>query len=234
MNTRLLSLFVGTGLMLAAVSAWADKEVDAGRITVVFKESAWSGSEDLAYNHELMSAQGTFRGKSKVMSLAAPDGSPLGVMYVGASYPQANIYNRRGECGTDNRIYVRDFNDSRLENFRCVYAGGPYTSVSLLANNALRYLGTAAKTVNVTAPTDAYFVRVAVTARGGYLMDIEVMLAPGFVGLPDSKPMVDAPALLRPGVAAWADVLAEAALKALTSFSGKLVVPPVEFANAPK
>ena len=233
MSTWLRSLFIGASLLWVAVSAWADKEIDAGRITVVFKESAWSGSEDLAYNHELMSAQGTFRGKSKVMSLAAPDGTPLGVMYVGASYPQANIYNRHGDCGTDNRIYVRDFNDSRLENFRCVYAGGPYTSVSLLANG-LRYLGAAAKTVKVTTPADAYFVRVGVTARAGYLMDIEVMLAPGFVGLPDSKPAVDAPALLRPGIAAWADALAEAALKALTSFSGKLVVPAVEFSNVPK
>ena len=98
-----------------------------------------------------MSAQGTFRGKGKVFSLAAADGSPLALMYVGASYPQVNVYFPRFKCIEDARYYVRDLNDSKLENSRCVVAGGPYTSLSLL-NGGMRYLSAANQVTKLPAP----------------------------------------------------------------------------------
>jgi opacity protein-like surface antigen len=234
MNKLLVSCFIGAGLASAVpAAAWADNEIDVGRLTAVFKEAGWKGGGDLPYNHELMSAQGTFRGKGKVFSLAAPDGTPVALMYVGASYPQVNVYFRREPCITDARYYVRDLNDSKLENARCAVAGGPYAADSLL-NGGMRYLSAAHKVVKLAAPEQAFFVHTYATARGGYLVDVEVLLAPGFLGLPDTKAVAEVPALLRPGLAAWSDKLAEATVKALTSFSGNLVVPPVEFSATAK
>jgi hypothetical protein len=232
-DNKLLSMCVGVMLALGAASAWAEKKIDVGRLTAVFQEAGWEGSADMPYDHELMSAQGTFRGKGKVFSLAAPDGAPLALMYVGASYPQVNVRFIRSECKSDPRFYIRDLNDSKIENYRCVIVGGPYTSDSML-KGGMRYLSAARKAVPLAAPERAFFVHTYATARGGYLIDVEVLLAPSFVGLADAKAVAEVPALLPPGVAAWSDKLAEAVIKALTSFSGNLVVPPVEFSIATK
>jgi len=233
MNRPLLSLCAGAGLAFAAATAWADQKIDVGRITAVFKEAGWAGSADMPYNHELMSAQGTFRGKGKVLTLSSAEGKPLAVMYVGASYPQVNVYSRRGTCGENAQLYIRDLNDSKLENRRCVYAGGPFESKSLL-EGATRYLKDAAKASPINLPAQAYFVNVGVTARGGYLIDVEVLLDAGFAGSAGAKAGGEVPAALRPAIAAWADQLGEASITALTSFSGNLVVPPVEFSNTAK
>ena len=226
---KLFSGILAAGLAFGVGSARADTEFDVGRLTAVFKEPAWKGGAEMPYNHELMSAQGTFRGKGRVFSLAGADGKPLALLYVGASYPQVNVVSLRRPCGENAELYVRDLNDSKLENRRCVFAGGPFTSASLLGDRGLHYLSAANKVAPLTAPEASYFVHAYATARGGFLIDVEVMLAPSFVGLPDAKPVAEVPATLNPGVAAWSDQLAEAAIKALTSFSGKLVVPPVQF-----
>jgi hypothetical protein len=226
---KLFSGILAAGLALGVGAARADTEIDVGRLTAVFKEPAWKGGAEMPYNHELMSAQGTFRGKGRVFSLTGADGKPLALMYVGASYPQVHVVSLRRPCGENAEFYIRDLNDSKLENRRCVMAGGPFTSTSLLGDGGLRHLSEANKVAPLAAPEGAYFVRTHVTARGGYLIDVEVMLAPTFVGLPGAKPVAEVPATLSPGLAAWSDQLAEAAIKALTSFSGKLVVPPVQF-----
>jgi hypothetical protein len=231
MRNRLLLWWVGASLALGASSAWADKSIDVGRITAVFKEAGWTGSADMPYNIDILSAMGTVRGKGKVLSLAAPDGAPLAVMYVGATYPQGNVYNRRGNCGSDARFYIRDLNDSKLEDYRCLYAGGPYATADLM-KNWVRYLNQAAATVKVAAPEQALFVRMRVTSHGGYLIEVEALLSPSFVGLTDATAAAEVPALLQAGLAPWADKLGEAAVKALTSFSGDLIVPRVEFSSA--
>jgi hypothetical protein len=233
MKNKLLSLWVGASLALGAAAACAQTKIDVGRLTAVFQEPGWVGSADMAFNGELMSAQGTLRGKGKVFSLAAADGKPLAVVYVGVTYGQVNVYTPRGTCFQDAEIYVRDLNESRLENYRCVYAGGPFESDKLLGG-LLGRLKESYSSVAVPAPDEAFFALIHVSAKGGFVLHIEALIAPGFAGLPDAKPVGTVPAALRPGVAAWTDQFGEAAIKALTSFSGNLVVPPVTFTSAAK
>ena len=233
MNKPLLSLCVGAALALGAAPAWSGKDIDAGRLTLKFQENNWVGSAEMPYRLELKSAQGTFGGKAKVMSLADADGKPLAVIYVGVTYGKTNVYSPRESCFEEARFYVRDLNDSKLENYRCVYAGGPFESDGLMSG-LLRYLKDSFDKVAVPAPDEAYFTMAHVTARGGYVLHFEALMAPGFVGLAGARPVAEPPAGLPPEVAAWADRLAENAIKALTSFSGNLVVPPVEFSTATK
>jgi hypothetical protein len=233
MNKHIVSWIVGAGLVLGATVARADSKIDVGRLTAVFKEAGWTGSADMPFNGELMSAQGTLRGKGKVFSLAAADGQPLAVIYVGVTYGQINVYTPRGTCDRAPLFYVRDLNDSKLENYRCVYAGGPFNSDKLMAG-MLGRLKESYSSVAVPAPDEAFFTVIHVTAKGGFVLHIEALMAPAFVGLADAKPVGDVPVALRPGIAAWTDQLGEAAIKALTSFSGNLVVPPVAFSDATK
>lgn len=231
---KILPIGLGAVLALGAAPAWAGKDIDAGRLTLKFQEANWVGSAEMPYRLELKSAQGTFGGKARVMSLADTDGKPLAVIYVGVTYGKTNVYSSRGNCFVEASFYVRDLNDSKLENYRCVYAGGPFESDGLMGGGLLSYLKDSFDKVTVSAPDAAYFTMVHVTARGGYVLHIEVLMAPAFVGLPTGKPVGDVPADLSPAVAAWADRLAENAIKALTSFSGNLEVPPVEFSGVAK
>ena len=233
MNKLLVSWCIGAGFALGSFAAHADTEIDVGRLTAVFKEAGWKGSDDLVFNGELRSAQGTLRGKAKVLSLAAADGQPAAVIYVGATYGQVNVYSSRGTCFENAQLYVRDLNDSRLENYRCVYAGGPFKSDDLMSS-LLGRLKESYASVAVPAPEEAYFSLVHVTAKGGFVLHIEALMAPGFVGLAGGKAVARTPAELRQEVAAWTDKLGEAALKSLTSFSGDIVFPPIEFSAAKK
>lgn len=228
--TNIKSLLIGLAMALCASAVWAEKTIEAGRLKLVFNEDAWEASEELPYNRELNSAQGTFRGKSRVLTLRGANATPLAVMYVAATYGQTNVYTSKGKCGADARIYIRDLNEDRFENYRCLFVGGPYEASSLLKGDAVPYLKEASGKVSVAAPAGtAFFVATHLTAHGGLQIHIEVLAAAGFSGLADRKPAVDSPALLRSGVAAWGDALAEAAVKALTSFSGTLNIPPAEF-----
>jgi len=220
-------------IVFGASAAQADTEFEVGRLTAIFKEAGWKAGAPMPYNHEIMSAMGTFRGAAKVFTLSDPGGETLALMYVGVSYPQVNVYSQRSDCPKDARFYVRDLNESKVEDRRCVIAGGPYGGESLI-NNGLHYLSDANKSSPLRAPANAYFVHAYASARGGRLIDVEVVLSDRFTGNPGSKAAGEVPALLRPEVAAWADGVADAAIKGLTSFSAKLAVPAFTFSTASK
>ncbi len=217
-------------LTLLAGSAVAGTTVDAGRVTLSFAEEGWQSSEELPYNLEVSSAAGTIRGKAKVLTLPGADAKPQAILYVGSTWGRSQVYTRVGKCGEDPQAYVRDFNDSKLENYRCVYIAGPYT-VETLLKGPLQGLDKASKLVGASgiATNEAYFLYLHVTAKGGVIIHAEGMFTPNFTGLPGAKPAAQVPAGLSPAIAAWADQFAESAVETLSSFRGGLPVPKLEF-----
>jgi hypothetical protein len=219
-------------LPLLAGSAIAGTTVEAGRVTLSFAEEGWQSSEELSYNLEVSAAAGTIRGKAKVLTLPGADAKPQAVLYVGSTWGRSQVYTRGGKCGEDPQAYVRDFNDSKLENYRCVYIAGPYSVESLL-NGPLRGLQKASKSVGTSAiPTNtAYYMYLHVTAKGGVIIHAEGMFTPNFAGLPGAKPVAQVPEGLSPAIAAWADQFTESAVETLSSFRGGLPVPKLEFSS---
>jgi hypothetical protein len=217
-------------LALFAGSTVAGTTVEAGRVTLSFAEEGWQSSEELPYNLEVSAAGGTIRGKAKVLTLPGADSKPQAVLYVGSTWGRSQVYTRGGKCGEDPQAYVRDFNDSKLENYRCVYIAGPYSVDTLLAG-PLKGLQQASQTVGANSvPTKAaYLLYMHVTAKGGVIIHAEGMFTPNFAGLPGVKPVAQVPEGLPPAIAAWADQFAESAVETLSSFRGGLPVPKLEF-----
>lgn len=206
----------------------AAKTVEVARVTLSFNEDAWQASEEMPFRRDLVSAQGTVPGAAKVLSLRGEDGEALALMYVAATWGKPQVYNRYIACPVDNRLYVRELNVNKNENVRCLLFGGPYESAGML-KGLLPSLGNAGTSADLKPTRTAFFMKLWLTANGGVNIYIEGLFAPGFAGLADGKPVGEAPPSLRPGTAAWADAMAESALKALTSFSGALPVPALVF-----
>lgn len=222
-------------LALLAGSAVAGATVEAGRVTLSFAEEGWQSSEELPYNLEVSSAGGTIRGKARVLTLPGADAKPQAVLYVGSTWGRSQVYVRGSKCGEDPTAYVRDFNDSKLENYRCVYIAGPYLVENLLTNT-LQGLQQASKSVGASVvPTQsAYYLYMHMTAKGGAIIHAEGLFTPNFTGLPGAKPVAQVPAGLSPAIAAWADQFAESAVETLSSFRGGLPVPKLEFSPVPQ
>jgi hypothetical protein len=230
-----VALALGLFLALGAGMSSAATSVEAGRVKLALAEDGWVASDDLPYNVELNSAAGTVQGKAKVLTLRGPNDQPLAVLYVGSTWGRSRVMTRGAKCGENPSVYMRDFNDAKLENYRCVYIGGPYPTAAL-QTSAVKGLQQASQTSGAAPMTSktAYFVSMHMTAQGGVIIHAEGLFAPNFVGLPDGKPVAQVPANLSPALAAWADQFAESAVEALTSFRGGLPVPKVEFSAAQK
>jgi len=224
----LLPCLAAAVLALAVGHAFAAKTVEVARIKLTLNEDRWTASAELPYRRELMSAQGSFSGGARVLTLNAPDGTPQAVMYVGATWGKPQVYTEHGGCEPNPGLYVRDLNTDKRENVRCLYFGGPVDAAALL-QGPLSSLQDAASSTPVGAPKEAYVLLLYMTANGGVQIHIEALIAPELAGLVDAQPVGSLPAGLPPAAAAWADALAASALKALTSFSGALPVPPLDF-----
>jgi hypothetical protein len=231
------TMMIALGLILlwSSSASTAGTSVEAGRVKLALNEDGWVASNDLPYNLEISSAGGAIQGKAKVLTLNGPDAQPQAMLYAGSTWGRAQVYTQGRKCGENPQDYVRDLNDAKLENYRCVYIGGPYATEALLAG-PLKGLQQASKTVGVAtmASKSAYYLYMHVTSKGGVMIHVEGLLAPSFVGLTDGKPVAQVPVTLSPAVAAWADQFAESAVEALTSFRGGLPVPKVEFSTAQK
>jgi hypothetical protein len=229
------ALGLGLAWALGAGSSFAATTVEVGRVKLALNEDSWVVSEELPYNKEVSSASGTIQGKAKVLTLRNANSQVQAAMYVGATFGKSRVYTQGSKCGENPGLYVRDFNGPKVENFRCVFVGGPFETESL-QKNVVQELQKASQTLGAPAVASktAYFVIVHMTANGGVIIRAEGLFAPEFMGLPDGKPVAEVPGGLSPAVAAWADQLAESALDALTSFRGGLPVPKVEFSSAQK
>jgi len=221
------------GLTTAVASAQAGKTVDVARLKVGLSDDSWQVSEEMPFRREVSSAQGSFAGASKVMTLRDADGKALALLYVAATWGKPQVYNRYSACPANSRVYARDLNVNKNENIRCLYFGGPYDTASLL-KGALPSLQDAATTMALAHTDTAFYMNLFLTAHGGVHIYVEGLFAPGFVGIANGTPVGEAPPSLKPGTAAWADAFAASALEALTSFSGALPVPALAFEAAPK
>jgi hypothetical protein len=233
MNIRKLICAALASGLFGATSVWAGTSVDTGSLKVSFQEQGWVTSDELPFTQEIRDPPGSLHGKSRVLTLTGPGDSALAVVYIGMTDGQAGVRVPRQGCGYEQVHYVRDLNESKVEDIRCVYAGGPYEGTHMLGH-FLPGLGNAFWTVKLVTPRTGYFASVLGTAKDGRVIQVEAMLASEFIGLPGRKPVAETPALLRVAVAAWADKLAEESIQALISNSGRLVIPPVQFSSTAK
>jgi hypothetical protein len=216
-------------LAVPARAADAPADVDISRITLRLPDAGWKVSGTLPFGVAVQDSGLTVGGESRLLVAGVPGTRDELVMHVSATRGQGRV-TMHAECDAEGGIYVRKFNrgQSNYIPLQCLRVEGP---VRLPADPAAFGDGFAAAMAaqHVAPPPDGYVVSLTVCNENGAIVEILALAGSHLVGL-DARPAVAAvPQGMPPAVVAWADRLAEEALGTLSSWSGRMSVPPVVF-----
>ena len=212
-----------------ARAANATTDVEVSRVTLKLPGEGWTVSGKLPYGVGVVSAALTVDGERRLVTIGQP-GSPASlVMLVSATRGSRGV-TVHADCDPQEHFYVRKFNrgQSTFIPLQCLEVQGP---VRMPADPAVlgESFGAAVAAQHAAIPPGGYVVSVDVCNENGAIVEIVAAIGSQFAGLDAQPAVAPLPEGLPATVAAWADKLAEEALGTLSSWSGRLAVPPVVF-----
>jgi hypothetical protein len=208
-----------------------DRLVDVGisRVTLQLPGEGWTVSEKLPFGAAVDSSGLTLDGERRVMTAGQPGSRDGLVMLVSAIRGSRGI-SMHAECDPQDDTYVRKFNrgQSPYIPLQCLRMQGP---ARLPADPAQidENLAAAVNAQHLALPPGGYVLSIAVSNDNGASVEITAVIGTHLEGLAGKVPAARVPADMPPGIAAWADQLGEEALGTLSSWSGRMTVPPVVF-----
>ena len=240
MSTSTLTRSLAGALMLAACAhvtsaraADATTDVEVSRVTMKLQGGGWTVSGKLPYALPIQDQGLSIDGERRMISYGPAGTSRSMVMLVSATRGTSGAVVQ-ADCDSDDRFYVHKFNRgiSTYIPLQCLHVQGPVRmpkDLSVFGNP----LADALVSQHVVAPAEGYVANLLVCNENGAIVEIFALIGSDFTGL-QARPAVDfLPDGLPAGVAAWADKLAEEALGTLSSWSGRMTVPPVVFRSPP-
>ncbi len=207
----------------------ATTDVDVSRITLKLRGGGWNVSDKLPYGAAVDSSPLTVGGERRVITAGRQHSRDGLVMLVSATRGERGI-STHAECEPQDGVYVRKFNrgQSNYIPLQCLRVEGP---ANFPADPTVfgEDFAAVATSRHVAMPPDGYVVTVVVSNDNGASVEILALIGSHFTGLPDKSAAAPLPDGMPSAVAAWADQLAEEALGTLSSWSGRMTVPPVAF-----
>jgi hypothetical protein len=216
-----------------ASAADAASDVQVSRITMNLQGSGWTVSGKLPYALAIQDQGLSIDGERRVIGYGLPGTSGSMVMLVSATRGTSGA-TVHADCDPDDRFYVRKFNRgiSTYIPLQCLRVQGPVSmprDLSVFGET----LAVAFASQRARLPDEGYVLSLLVCNENGAIVEIFAFIGTDFAGL-QARPAVDfLPPGLPAGVAAWADKLAEESLGTLSSWSGRMTVPPVVFTPPP-
>ncbi|HEY9026711.1 MAG TPA: hypothetical protein VIP05_20635 [Burkholderiaceae bacterium] len=211
----------------------ATTDVEVSRVTLKLPGEGWTVSDRLPYGVGVVSAALTVDGERRLVTIGQPGSLDSLVMLVSATRGSRGV-TVHADCDPHDDFYVRKFNrgQSTFIPLQCLEVQGP---VRMPADPAAlgETFGAAVAAQHARIPPGGYVVAVDVCNENGAMVSIVAVIGSHFAGL-DAKPAAAAlPQGMPVTVAAWADRLGEEALGTLSSWSGRMTVPPVSFTPPP-
>jgi hypothetical protein len=207
----------------------ATTDVEVSRVTMKLQGGGWTVSGKMPYALPIQDQGLSVDGERRVISYGPPGSSGSLVMLVSATRGSSGTVVQ-ADCDPDDRYYVRKFNRgiSTYIPLQCLHVQGPVSMPKDLSVFG-KPLAAALASQHAVVPAEGYIANLLVCNENGAMVEIFVLVGRDFAGL-QARPAVDfLPDGLPAGVAAWADKLAEEALGTLSSWSGRMTVPPVVF-----
>jgi len=211
----------------------ATTDVEVSRVTLKLQGGGWTVSGKLPYAVPIQDRGSSIDGERRVIAYGAPGTSGSIAMLVSATRGTRRTVVQ-ADCDPDDNAYVHKFNRgiSTYIPLQCLHVRGPVRMPRDLAVFG-KPLAEAFASQQVAAPAVGYVLDVFVCNENGAMVEIIALIGRDFAGLP-ARPAVDfLPKGLPAGVAAWGDKLGEEALGTLSSWSGRMTVPPVVFTPPP-
>ena len=216
-------------LATAARAADAPTDVDISRITLSLPGGGWTVSGKLPYALALQDSAKSIDGERRLLSLGQPGTASSMVMLVSATRGHGGA-TVQADCDPDARLYVHKYNTgiSTYIPLQCLRVQGPVRMPADLSVFGEPFAA-ALSSQHAAVPPEGYVVALTVSNNNGAIVEVVALVGRQFVGL-DARAAVDGrPSSMPEGVAAWGDKLGEEALGTLSSWSGRMTLPPVAF-----
>jgi hypothetical protein len=212
-----------------ADAAGATREVDISRITLQLPGEGWTVSDKLAFGAAVNSSGLTLDGERRIMTVGQA-GSRDGLVMLVSAIRGSRGVSMHAECDPHDGAYVRKFNrgQSNYIPLQCLRMQGP-ARMPTDATEIDDDFGAAVNAQHVALPPGGYVLSIIVSNDNGASVEITAVLGADLEGMAGQAPAARVPAQMPPAIAAWADRLGEEALGTLSSWSGRMTVPPVVF-----
>ncbi len=233
---RMKKTLLMAGLLLASaapLTAWAGSLVEVGRVKLALQENGWEAVEAPPFQINIgpQGIDGVVDGQAKLLTLKAPDGKAVAVLWVGSTRGTMTQLRFSGvnDCRSVTSMYVHDYSQGRVPA-ECLFFGGPFKDFTTESLKNLPKLRAALNDDPTRLPPHPYVLVVRMQSSNASGLWMEGVVRGDLKGLA-GKALEAVPAGLRPEAAAWAEALGQSSQEALHSIRGELRFPTLEFAD---
>jgi hypothetical protein len=219
--------------LLAICGVASAMESDVGRATVFLTGNNWLIASDEKLAGTLNGGETpNFEIKQKTWFLT--DGAQkikaiLRVRGIGSGITSNYGISFGSGCKKNDHpsVYTKDFTNGSLRQLDCLNIYNISNSNDLL-NQVYKVEQGSAKDKSMQIPTKGTFLTYVVSMSSGTFLDIAVFADEDWIGS-QGEAVDGIPAVIKPEIVAWANEMAKASRSSVRSFSGKMIMPSIEF-----
>jgi hypothetical protein len=233
MHIKQIKRVVILGLMFAFSFAYA-LEADVGRATIILQGDNWQeiANDKQEGNVSGGNGSGILEIKQKTWLLTDGSKNVKAILLVrGTSGGYASEYgvSFRAGCKKNDSpyAYTKDDTGGSSTQLDCLRAFHIPQSAGLI-NQMYKVEQEFAKNKGLNLPKKGTFVNNMVSMSSGTFLFVSIFADEDWSGVP-SAAIDGIPATIKSEVVAWANEMSKAARSSVRSFSGKMVMPPIEF-----
>jgi Tfp pilus tip-associated adhesin PilY1 len=223
-----------SGVILGGLASWGTTfamDIEVGRATISLNSDKWVPVIESNQSGNYSGREsGSFDIKEKSWILQDESNKVKAVLKIRSTPGGAGVALRfTAGCKTaeNANVYVKDATGGSLSAIDCLRA--------FYVVNAPEFVSRAFKdefahiqTKKLTNPKAGIFISNVVTMSSGTFLSIVMLVDNDMTGLPIADAEV-VPPMIKPEVIAWANEMAKASRSSVRSFSGKMVMPAIEF-----
>jgi hypothetical protein len=226
---QVISGIIFGGLMSSGAVFAMDIEV--GRATISLNSDKWTSVNEANQSGSYSGREsGSFDIKEKSWVLQDESKKVKAILKIRSTPGGAGVplsFNGGCKAAENANVYVKDATGGNLRAIDCLrafYVGNAAEFVNRAFKDEFAYI----QTNKLTNPKAGIFMSNMVTMSSGTFLSIVMLADSDMTGLPVADAEV-VPQNIKPEVIAWANEMAKASRGSVRSFSGKMVMPAIEF-----
>jgi hypothetical protein len=206
-------------------------DIEVGRATISLNSDKWTPVNETNQSGNYSGREsGSFDIKEKSWILQDEAKKVKAVLKIRSTPSGAGVplsFNGGCKAAENANVYVKDATGGSLRAIDCLrafYVGNAPEFVNRAFKDEFAHI----QTNKLTNPKAGIFMSNMVTMSTGTFLSIVMLVDSDLTGLPVVEAEV-VPPTIKPEVIAWANEMAKASRGSVRSFSGKMVMPAIEF-----
>jgi hypothetical protein len=216
---------------LAISGAVFAMDIEVGRATISLNSDKWVPVKETDQSAGYSGREvGSFAVKEKSWILQDESNKVKAIIKIRSTAGGAGVplsFNGGCKAAENANVYVKDATGGSTRAIDCLrafYVG----NATEFATRAFKEESAHIQTSKLINPKAGIYMSNMVTMSSGTFLSINMLVDSDLTGLSVADAEV-VPSSIKPEVIAWANEMAKASRSSVRSFSGKMVMPPIEF-----